>query len=72
MTQEEFFKRYNFNIHTDCLGGGGFSTVYKVYQKVQELMPLITKDVKKVIVGKYMGIHYSGYSYYDNCINFGN
>lgn len=29
MTQEEFFKRYTYNIRTDRIGGGGFGTVYK-------------------------------------------
>ncbi|MBQ6155514.1 MAG: protein kinase [Bacteroidales bacterium] len=31
MTQEEFFKRYNYNVRNDKIGGGGFGTVYKAY-----------------------------------------
>jgi len=34
MTQQEFFNRYNFDIRTDRLGGGGFGTVYKAYDSV--------------------------------------
>jgi serine/threonine protein kinase len=34
MTQEEFRKRYDFNIKTDNIGGGSFGTVYKAYDNV--------------------------------------
>ena len=31
MTQEEFFKRYKYDVTEDRIGGGGFGTVYKAY-----------------------------------------
>ena len=31
MTQEEFHKRYHYNLNTDCLSEGGFGKVYKAY-----------------------------------------
>ena len=31
MTQEEFHKRFQYNLNTDCLGEGGFGKVYKAY-----------------------------------------
>ena len=31
MTQEEFFKRYKYDVVEDRIGGGGFGTVYKAY-----------------------------------------
>ncbi len=34
MTQEEFRKRYDFNIKTDNIGGGSFGTVYKAYDTI--------------------------------------
>ncbi|PJB13419.1 MAG: hypothetical protein CO119_01380 [Flavobacteriales bacterium CG_4_9_14_3_um_filter_40_17] len=34
MKQEEFLKRYEFNIRTDKVGGGSFGTVYKAYDTV--------------------------------------
>ncbi len=34
MTQEEFFKRYNYSPSRDRIGGGGFGTVYKAYDNV--------------------------------------
>ena len=34
MTQEEFRKRYEFNLKTDNIGGGSFGTVYKAYDNV--------------------------------------
>jgi TPR repeat protein len=34
MNQQEFRKRYEFNIKTDNIGGGSFGTVYKAYDTV--------------------------------------
>lgn len=34
MTEEEFFKRYSFNVRKDKIGGGSFGTVYKAYDNV--------------------------------------
>ncbi len=34
MTQEEFFKRYSFNVREDKIGGGSFGTVYRAYDNV--------------------------------------
>jgi len=31
MTQEEFHKRFQYNLNSDCLGEGGFGKVYKAY-----------------------------------------
>ncbi|WP_026932639.1 protein kinase domain-containing protein, partial [Christiangramia echinicola] len=34
MTEEEFFKRYSFNVREDKIGGGSFGTVYRAYDNV--------------------------------------
>ena len=34
MTLEDFRKRFQYNIHTDKIGGGSFGTVYKVYDNL--------------------------------------
>ena len=34
MTQEDFFKRYTYDVVEDRIGGGGFGTVYKAYDNV--------------------------------------
>tara|TARA_R110002126_G_scaffold27040_2_gene91045 strand:+ start:1875 stop:2057 length:183 start_codon:yes stop_codon:yes gene_type:complete len=56
MTQEEFRKRYEFNLKIDNIGGGSFGTVYKAYDnildrevaiKVSEVKNVGDKDEKK-------------------------
>jgi serine/threonine protein kinase len=49
MTQEEFRKRYEFNIKTDTIGGGSFGTVYKAYDTILDREVAIkVSEVKNV------------------------
>ena len=36
MTQQEFYKRYSYNAHTDLLGSGGFGKVFKAWDNVDD------------------------------------
>jgi len=36
MTQEEFFKRYTYDLDRDYLGGGGFGKVFKAFDNVRD------------------------------------
>ena len=36
MTQEEFFKRYTYDLDQDYLGGGGFGKVFKAFDNVRD------------------------------------
>ena len=53
MTQEEFFKRYTYDVVEDRIGGGGFGTVYKAYDNVlHHEVAIKVAEVKTVANGK--------------------
>ena len=53
MTQEEFFKRYTYDVVEDRIGGGGFGTVYKAYDNVlHHDVAIKVAEVKTVASGK--------------------
>ena len=53
MTQEEFFKRYTYDVDVDRIGGGGFGTVYKAYDNVlHHDVAIKVSEVKKAPNGK--------------------
>ena len=52
MTQEEFRKRYDFNIKTDNIGGGSFGTVYKAYDTILDREVAIKISEVKVVGDK--------------------
>ena len=53
MTQEEFFKRYTYDVVEDRIGGGGFGTVYKAYDNVlHHDVAIKVAEVKTVAGGK--------------------
>ena len=58
MNQQEFRKRFEFNINKDSIGGGSFGTVYKAYDpildrevaiKVSEVKNAGDKEAKKML-----------------------
>jgi formylglycine-generating enzyme required for sulfatase activity/serine/threonine protein kinase len=52
MTQEEFRKRYVFNLKTDNIGGGSFGTVYKAYDTILDREVAIKVSEVKVVGDK--------------------
>ena len=52
MTQEEFFKRYSYDVAEDRIGGGGFGTVYKVYDNTLHRDVAIKVAEVKTVNGK--------------------
>ena len=52
MTQEEFFKRYKYDVVEDRIGGGGFGTVYKAYDTTLHREVAIKVSEVKVVNGK--------------------
>ena len=57
MTQEEFFKRYTYNIRTDRIGGGGFGTVYKATDNLaHRIVAIKVSEVKTAANGKVFSL----------------
>ena len=57
MTQEEFFKRYTYDVVEDRIGGGGFGTVYKAYDNVlHHEVAIKVSEVKKTANGKVFSL----------------
>lgn len=53
MTQEEFFKRYTYNVRNDKIGGGGFGTVYRAYDNtLHREVAIKVSEVKTATNGK--------------------
>lgn len=52
MTQEEFFKRYKYDVVDDRIGGGGFGTVYKAYDTTLHREVAIKVSEVKTVNGK--------------------
>ena len=53
MTQEEFSKRYTYDVAVDRIGGGGFGTVYKAYDNVLHRdVAIKVSEVKTTADGK--------------------
>lgn len=52
MTQEEFFKRYSYDVAEDRIGGGGFGTVYKAYDNTLHRDVAIKVAEVKTVNGK--------------------
>ena len=57
MTQEDFFKRYTYNIRTDRIGGGGFGTVYKAHDRtLHREVAIKVSEVKTAANGKVFSL----------------
>ncbi|SDR98951.1 Serine/threonine protein kinase [Polaribacter sp. KT25b] len=52
MTQQEFRKRYEFDLKTDTIGGGSFGTVYKAYDTVLDIEVAIKVSEVKIVGDK--------------------
>ena len=52
MTQEEFFKRYKYDVVDDRIGGSGFATVYKAYDPTLHRGVAIKVSEVKTAYGK--------------------
>jgi formylglycine-generating enzyme required for sulfatase activity/serine/threonine protein kinase len=52
MTEEEFFKRYTYNVQKNNIGGGSFGTVYKAYDNILDREVAIKVSEVKVVGDK--------------------
>ncbi|TXD66211.1 bifunctional serine/threonine-protein kinase/formylglycine-generating enzyme family protein [Polaribacter glomeratus] len=52
MTQQEFRKRYEFDLKTDNIGGGSFGTVYKAYDTILDREVAIKVSEVKIVGDK--------------------
>ncbi|MDD3875859.1 MAG: FISUMP domain-containing protein [Bacteroidales bacterium] len=49
MNQQEFFKRYSYNVRTDKIGGGTFGTVYKAFdEKYNKYVAVKVSEVRLI------------------------
>lgn len=79
MTPQEFQNRYVYNTATDCLGRGGFGSVYKAYDnilsryvaiKISPVDPLRAELRLRAEVEKAFGLLHPNIAHYEECYTF--